>query len=196
MHETLYKKSCYFARDLSEFLLDLPTIHVKNEPVLVNLEKLINFQKGATLVFCLMCLFIRRQEPPSVYNWIYTGLHGGYGVIWVIKSMAFPDKRFQIRVPLVSAIVVSVVLTAYWYIAWLALRSPPSRLDSSDPERAFWAVLISVIGIFTTFGADIQKSIELKHKQGLITTGFFKYTRNPNYLGEMMIYLGFAILSK
>jgi protein-S-isoprenylcysteine O-methyltransferase Ste14 len=76
------------------------------------------------------------------------------------------------------------------------LRCSYHQIESSDPERAFWAVLFSVIGIFTTFGADIQKSTELKHKKGLITTGFFKHTRNPNYLGEMMIYLGFAILSK
>lgn len=26
----------------------------------------------------------------------------------------------------------------------------------------------------------------------LINTGFFKYTRNPNFLGEMMLYLSFA----
>jgi protein-S-isoprenylcysteine O-methyltransferase Ste14 len=29
----------------------------------------------------------------------------------------------------------------------------------------------------------------------LITDGFFARTRNPNYLGELMIYLGFAMLS-
>jgi len=30
-------------------------------------------------------------------------------------------------------------------------------------------------------------------KKGLITDGFFKRTRNPNFLGEMMIYLSFAV---
>ena len=32
-------------------------------------------------------------------------------------------------------------------------------------------------------------------KGQLIHTGFFKYTRNPNYLGELLIYLGFSILA-
>ena len=31
------------------------------------------------------------------------------------------------------------------------------------------------------------------YKKGLITDGWFKYTRNPNYLGEMMIYSSFAL---
>ena len=30
----------------------------------------------------------------------------------------------------------------------------------------------------------------------LITNGFFKYTRNPNFLGEILIYLTFAIITK
>ncbi len=35
----------------------------------------------------------------------------------------------------------------------------------------------------------------LKVRRGLITDGFFARTRNPNYLGEMMIYGSFAALS-
>jgi len=31
-------------------------------------------------------------------------------------------------------------------------------------------------------------------KKGLISDGYFKYTHNPNYLGEMMLYCSFAIL--
>jgi steroid 5-alpha reductase family enzyme len=29
---------------------------------------------------------------------------------------------------------------------------------------------------------------------GLINNGMFKYTRNPNYLGEVMVYGGFGML--
>ena len=48
-------------------------------------------------------------------------------------------------------------------------------------------------------GADIQKTATLAKKKGnkllilgLISTGFFARTRNPNYLGEIMIYGSFA----
>jgi protein-S-isoprenylcysteine O-methyltransferase Ste14 len=33
-------------------------------------------------------------------------------------------------------------------------------------------------------------------RTGLITEGFFSRCRNPNYLGEILIYLGFAIISQ
>lgn len=45
-------------------------------------------------------------------------------------------------------------------------------------------------------GADTQKYTQLKYKKGLIDDGFFALTRNPNYLGEIMIYGGFGIMAK
>ena len=43
-------------------------------------------------------------------------------------------------------------------------------------------------------GSDAQKYFTLQNKKGLITEGFFKITRNPNYLGEIMIYLSFGLV--
>jgi len=42
--------------------------------------------------------------------------------------------------------------------------------------------------------ADSQKYYTLKYKKGLISDGLMKYTRNPNYLGEMMLYGAFVVL--
>lgn len=43
--------------------------------------------------------------------------------------------------------------------------------------------------------SDAQKYYVLNIRPGLITDGFFSRCRNPNYLGELMIYLPFAMLS-
>ena len=43
--------------------------------------------------------------------------------------------------------------------------------------------------------ADLQKNCTLRHRKGLITEGVFAYTRNPNYLGEIMIYGTYALLA-
>ena len=46
-----------------------------------------------------------------------------------------------------------------------------------------------------TLLSDMQKSLTLrlvKERPYLINTGMYKYTRSPNYLGEMMIYFSFA----
>tara|TARA_B100000953_G_C17705925_1_gene320463 strand:- start:92 stop:481 length:390 start_codon:yes stop_codon:yes gene_type:complete len=58
-------------------------------------------------------------------------------------------------------------------------------------------VTIYIVGIFLHFTSDMQKYIYLKHNPGnLITQGMFRYSRNPNYLGELFIYLGFTLIAK
>jgi steroid 5-alpha reductase family enzyme len=49
-------------------------------------------------------------------------------------------------------------------------------------------------GIVLMMGADGQKYFTLRVKKGLLNDGFMKWSRNPNYLGEMMIYGSFALL--
>ena len=45
------------------------------------------------------------------------------------------------------------------------------------------------------FASDSQKYFTLKVNKELIDDGFFKNIRNTNYLGEILIYLSFAMLS-
>ena len=45
-------------------------------------------------------------------------------------------------------------------------------------------------------GTDAQKYFVLKIKPGLITDGYCKYNRNPNYLGEIILYASFAIVAQ
>ncbi len=51
------------------------------------------------------------------------------------------------------------------------------------------------VGIFLHYVGDAQKFYTLRLRPGLIEDGLFGHTRNPNYLGEILIYLAFAILS-
>ena len=43
--------------------------------------------------------------------------------------------------------------------------------------------------------SDAQKFFVLQLRKGLIEDGLFARTRNPNYLGEVVIYGGFALAS-
>lgn len=61
--------------------------------------------------------------------------------------------------------------------------------------RLFTAVLVYAVGLFLMIGSDAQKYWTLQNRKGLISDGFFMRTRNPNYLGEVMIYLSFGLLS-
>ncbi|MEM8777708.1 MAG: DUF1295 domain-containing protein, partial [Cyanobacteria bacterium P01_G01_bin.49] len=58
------------------------------------------------------------------------------------------------------------------------------------------AIFMNLFGIFLHYGSDAQKYYTLKYHSGLITEGFFARCRNPNYLGEILTYTSFAILSQ
>ena len=54
----------------------------------------IDFHKGITFLYILGLINYYRAFD-NVAIWIYLGLHGTYGVLWVMKSMIFPDKSWE-----------------------------------------------------------------------------------------------------
>ena len=51
------------------------------------------------------------------------------------------------------------------------------------------------VGVFLHFAADMQKHVQLTLKPGLFYDGLWSRSRNPNYLGELLIYASFAVLA-
>jgi len=91
-----------------------------------------------------------------------------------------------------TALPLIAVLGAYWYLPFAAICNP-QPVDSG--YRTLHAILLVVVGTFLMIGADVQKHTQLKLQKGLVSDGFFARTRNPNYLGEIMIYFGFAVMA-
>jgi protein-S-isoprenylcysteine O-methyltransferase Ste14 len=50
-----------------------------------------------------------------------------------------------------------------------------------------------VFGVVLMMVSDCQKYYILKIKPGLISNGMFARVRNPNYLGEILLYLSFSM---
>ena len=150
----------------------------------------IDSSKGVTpfVVLALMAYFHRWDNPTL---WIYLALHGTYGVLWVLKSAIFPDRTWEqeVRAPMGAGIWFSLAL--YWsaplIIAWRDVRAPAWYLGCCVAMYAF--------GVFLHFASDMQKHTALALRPGLITDGLFRYSRNPNYFGELLIYLGFGLLA-
>ena len=64
------------------------------------------------------------------------------------------------------------------------------------PIYIFFCITLYIVGVFLHFTSDMQKYIYLKLNPGsLMTDGMFKKIRNTNYLGELLIYLGFSLLA-
>lgn len=101
------------------------------------------------------------------------------------------------RTPVLQKILIPVVLIntvgwAYCLPFFFATRNP-SPLGLKD----FAAVAIYVIGTIFHFGSDFQKR-RFKDRQGtdgqLLNTGFWALCRHPNYFGDFLIYISFAVI--
>ena len=53
---------------------------------------------------------------------------------------------------------------------------------------------LHVYGCMLTMLTDAQKYIVLRERKGLITHGMMGWSRNLNYLGEIMLYSSFAVM--
>ena len=150
----------------------------------------IDSHKGVTFlaVLLLMAIYDQWHNPTA---WVYLALHGSYGLLWVLKSRFFPDRQWEQHTGVGYAFVIWGGLTLYWIAPWLltwgGVQAPGWYLGLCISLYAF--------GLFFHFAADMQKHTALKWRRGLITDGLFSLSRNPNYFGELLIYLGFGLLA-
>lgn len=118
------------------------------------------------------------------------GLHGVYGLIWVLKDISFPDKTFQPKVTIFGAFFISLFLIMYWIMGYIQIMG--LGINEPSNSRIVTTIFMFVFGTFMMVVSDAQKFFTLQNKPGLISEGMFKITRNPNYFGELMIYFSFA----
>ena len=167
-------------------------------PRLLKFSWIVNAQKAGTFFFlgALMAWYSGKTPAATApAAWIYLAMHGSYGLIWLIKDIAFPDPNWQVRVTLGSAVAGILGLAMYWSFGWL-LISGTAQPHYPLPDFAWYCLCISLcmLGSVIMIAADAQKFFTLRVRRGLITDGMHRYIRHPNYLGEMMLYAAFAMM--
>ena len=152
----------------------------------------INLHKALVmpLVVALMCWY--HNGSPEAF--LYLSMHGTYSLLWLFKEATFPDQRFAKQIPPVWAgwLLIFLPLAGYYVAPWLLI----SRHVVAPPWLMGLVVAIFTWGVFLHYVADAQKFYTLRLQKGLIQDGLFRHSRNPNYLGEILIYLAFALLAQ
>ena len=155
----------------------------------MKLNQLINLHKGMTAFVVLGLMFFYKNF--TIAPLVYLALHGTYGLLWLLKEEIFPDPYFKEKINFLTSVTGFIFLGSYWVAPYILISS-----QKSVPDFIIAAsISINIIGVFLHFASDTQKYFSLKFKKDLIKEGFFKNVRNTNYLGEILIYLSFAILS-
>ena len=159
----------------------------------MKLNQIINLHKGLTplVVVGMMIIFNNFTTLPFVY----LALHGTYGLLWLLKEKIFPDPYFKEKINFFTSVTGFIFLGSYWIAPYILIQSQESVPEIKMNIIIAASVSINIVGVFLHFASDAQKYFSLKLKKDLIKEGFFKNIRNTNYLGEILIYISFAILS-
>jgi protein-S-isoprenylcysteine O-methyltransferase Ste14 len=159
-------------------------------PRICKLATAINFHKLFTFFIILGMMAV--TDNFSVGAWIYLSLHGVYGWCWLIKDAAGRDSSLDKPITLGGiACLYGLYAVWIWGLPWLFL----SRHIEHSNVTLLLCIVLHTLGVVTMIGADLQKTFTLRLRKGLIADGMFAYTRNPNFLGEIMIYATYAILA-
>ena len=151
----------------------------------------IDTHKGLTSIYVLSLVFLfSAWENTNIF--IYLALHGSYGILWILKSYIYPDRQWESTCSIWYGLFIWMGLSLYWISPYIIIT------QNINPPNWYLAVciMIYIIGIFLHFTSDMQKFTQLKYKPNiLIKNIMFSRIRNMNYLGELLIYLGFSLLA-
>ncbi|MBW4693690.1 MAG: DUF1295 domain-containing protein [Lyngbya sp. HA4199-MV5] len=156
----------------------------------MKIKHAINLHKGLTaaIVVGLMLAYQNFTLGP----WVYLSLHGIYGFLWLLKDRLYPDRQWEQEISLGTGIGAFGLLMLYWVAPFLLI----SRGTVPPLPLVALAIALNLVGTFLHYVSDAQKYYTLKYQPGLITEGCFARSRNPNYLGEILIYVSFALLAQ
>lgn len=149
----------------------------------------INLHKGTTFIFVLSLMLAYQNF--TLGPWVYLALHGTYGFLWLLKDRLYRDQQWEQEISWQLGLVGFGIVSLYWVAPFILISS---RVEPALPLVAA-AIALNILGVFLHYVSDAQKYYTLKYKTGLITEGFFARCRNTNYLGEILIYLAFAMLA-
>lgn len=154
-------------------------------------KNFIDSHKGVTGLF-IVALIYWQDAWQNATALIYLALHGSYGLMWVLKSRLFADKSWEKDCSIMRGLIIWLGLSLYWIAPWIIVMQ--------GVQAPGWLLALAVasfaFGVFLHFCADMQKHMSLALRPGhLLSDGLWARSRNPNYLGELLIYVAFALLA-
>ena len=129
--------------------------------------------------------------------------------VWAIRLGSFlflrihkagEDRRFRTIKPNFTRFLMTWTLQGMWVsMCLLCVLTALSSFNGVIMNNLFFVgLVIYVLGLVIEIVADQQKTVfrrEPKNKDKFITTGLWSYSRHPNYLGEILLWSGIAIMS-
>ncbi|MFO7841458.1 MAG: DUF1295 domain-containing protein [Fidelibacterota bacterium] len=149
-----------------------------------------------SLTFIILMIIAWILQPFSVENTLVTAMI----VIWGLRLGMFlfvrigkikRDKRFDgIRESFFKFL-------QFWVLqgvsVWIILLPALLFIENEEPRLCYAGLVIWAIGLIMESIADAQKyhfTQEVSNKGKFIDTGLWKFSRHPNYFGEILCWIG------
>ena len=130
-------------------------------------------------------------------------------VIWAIRLGSFlfmrihkagEDRRFREIKTNFTRFFMTWTLQGMWVsMCLLCVLTALSSYSGIIMNNVFYiGLLIFILGFIIEVVADHQKTVfrkDLNNKDKFISTGLWSYSRHPNYFGEILLWLGIAVMS-
>ena len=166
-------------------------------------EKYFDLLGSLTYVFlALVAFLLSSQEPGSVLIALMV-------VLWAIRLGSFlflrvrragEDGRFRLIKPDLLQFLMTWTLQGLW--VFVTFAAGLAALTSSEPHPiSAWVIIgvsMWVIGFGIEVLADHQKSTfkkEPHNAEKFIQHGLWAWSRHPNYLGEILLWCGVAVVA-
>ncbi len=153
----------------------------------------INVAKGLTLVILLgLALVYGIQDSRQV---IYLCLHGGYCLWWLLEQYLFPMRKeviFTEETDIPTFISVLLFVGVFYALPGFFAFTNPEPLGYVSMAIA---LLLYIFGSLINTAADVQKMTAKSMGAKLVNTEIWRSVRNVNYLGDLMRYSSFAVVS-
>ena len=146
--------------------------------------------------------------------WLFSGpvdlrslIIGSLVIIWACRLGSFlfnrvsavgEDSRFRSIKPDFLQFLMTWTIQGAWVSVTLAAALAAMTADQHEPIGILGAIGISlwVFGFVFEVVADKQKSkFKGEKPEGFITNGLWRYSRHPNYFGEIILWIGIAVLA-
>ncbi len=127
-----------------------------------------------------------------------TGLYLSFLMIWPMKGFFFPDESWEHKVTYPSAVAFSGFLAAeFMVLIYFSTGYHPYPYPLNPQIWLMGCTVLYVLGALLFTISDAQKHFVLKHRKprALFTDGFYSVVRHPNYLGQILIYISFALMA-
>lgn len=172
---------------------------------------IINFFKVVTFVVYSFAIYWYDLGNNQA-AWMLLGTHGTYGLLWTSKTwFGYPDKSFETPAKITDYFIISFFLALYWLPMYFIVRDKPQLPSYLLP------VIVALFGwgVYFHFTSDLHKVIFLKQREELrsikskvpenvakdipnptfLKDNLWGLCLNPNYFGELLIYLSFSLCS-